>query len=210
MKKFLLSTNNGSSSTWENISSNTWGEYEGTTWFDISGSTTYYTIIDGQLIPLQQSSLTSELFIEHGFDNIPSSEILVQLTNPKVLYWQDNYDTLPELNATVTANPKPQSIISERIDFPSQSIKSIISVAVTCTGDFEMLLSFDEQQTWKIWNGSSWVESSTGMSKEIVEAITKLQWDSIAIDAPSMYIKVILRDGSQIVNKVHFDFDNSD
>ena len=197
--------------SWDEYSSKSWNEVSSITWDEMGGfeeGQKLYTIIDGELIPLSESTLTSELFIEHGFDFIPTYEYISQIENPIVLYWNDEASQFQNYNANVTATPFAQEIISERVDLTETFIIGIKSVSVTCTGDFEAFVSFDELKTWKIWNGSDWVTSETGMNKQTIESISVNQWDLIFKDSESFYLKVKLSDTNQKVKRVHIEFKN--
>lgn len=169
-----------------------------------------YTVIDGQLQALGDSTVTASLFQEYGVDNIPDSSLLVTLSSPSLLCWESS-GTAPNLVANVTATPKSQNITTNAIDLTDASITGIESALADCDGDLIIAVSFDNKITWKAWNGNEWITLSgefTGMSKENLESITLEQWNLQFSGASSMYLRVALTDTSQVVRTIKIDFSN--
>ena len=177
----------------------------------IQSGATLYTVVDGALSELAEAELTAQTFLDYGVENIPDGALIVGLSNPDVLYWQDSTDDLPLLTATVTGVPFPQTVISEKIDLTDSTIKGIESALATCEGDLIVAVSFDDKATWKAHNGTEWVtlsDDSTGMSKETLEAITFEQWNELYTGATGFYVRIALTDSAQSVEKIVFDFAN--
>ena len=178
----------------------------------IKEGSTFYTISDGDLLSLPISEALSTSFIEYGFDDITDLNSILSLPDPEILYWQNsNEEDLPELKATVTAIPFPQVIISDKIMITDDSITGIERVFVDCEGDPLFSVSFDDKQTWYVWNGTQWSQVSeelSGMSKELFESITYNDWLRFYTEIDGFYIKVILTSSSQSVTKIFVDFAN--
>ena len=170
----------------------------------------YYTVTDGALVEITVEELTAQVFLNYGVETVPDGSLLASLIDPEVLCWTNGED-LPTLTATVTGTPQPQTIISDKIYLTDDSITGIESALATCEGDLVIAVSFDDKQTWKVWNGEQWVtlsDDNTGMSKETLEAITFEQWNELYTGATGFYIRVSLLDTTQTVEKIVFDFSN--
>ena len=171
----------------------------------------FYTVTDSELVSLEQTTLNSQLFINHGFNDLPSSELLLTLSKFDILYWQDSQTELPTIKATVTAIPHSQSIVSNDIDLTHSSITGIENMTAECEGDLSVAVSFDGKQTWKAWNGLEWStlsEEFAGMNKETLEAITFEQWNVLFQGATAFYIRVALADTTQSITEIYVDFAN--
>ena len=171
-----------------------------------------FTKVDGVVTSLGEVEVTSELFLNSGFEEIPVSDDLINFENPEVLLWFNSEDTIPGLTATAIANPNTtQQIITNAIDLTHSSITGIETAIADCDGELIIAVSFDDKQTWKAWNGEVWSnlsEKFSGMSKETLESITLDQWGLLYTGATSMYLRVTLVDASQIIRKITIDFAN--
>ena len=169
-----------------------------------------YTVSDGALKEVT-GTLNSQLFNIYGVDEIPSSTLLIQLSSPEVLCWKDS-EEVPKLTATVIAMPKNnQQIITNAIDLTHSSITGIESAIADCDGELIIAVSFDNKQTWKAWNGETWLllsEEFSGMSKETLESITLDQWNLLYSGATSMYLRVSFLDTTQVIRTITIDFSN--
>lgn len=175
----------------------------------VRDGSTIYTVADNALVEIT-GELNSELFISSGVDDIPNGALLMTLSAPEVLCWTDAY-TVPVLEATVTAIPQSQSVISSMIDLTHATITGIESATADCDGDLIVAVSFDDKQTWKAWNGEQWVTLSddySGMSKDMLESITYTQWNELYAGATGFYIRVALLDATQSVTEIVIDFSN--
>lgn len=171
-----------------------------------------FTKVDGVVTSLGEVEVTSELFLNSGFEEIPVSDDLINFENPEVLLWFNSEDTIPGLTATAIASPNTtQQIITNAIDLTHSSITGIETAIADCDGELIIAVSFDDKQTWKAWNGEVWSnlsEEFSGMSKETFESITLDQWGLLYTGATSMYLRVTLVDASQIIRKITIDFAN--
>ena len=168
-----------------------------------------YTVQNNSLVEVV-GDLNAQLFIDNGFDEIPSGTLLMTLSNPEVLCWTDA-EKLPTLTATVKGIPEPQVIVSEEINLMDGSIKGIESVTIDCEGEPVFAVSFDKKATWMMHNGTEWVAVSdevTGMTKTEFEAITTEQWQAQYEVSSDMYIRCTLLDETQSVTTVSVGFVN--
>ena len=177
----------------------------------ILSSGTYYNILNGELNPLSITEISANVFETYGNDNTPDSNLLKTLSNPSVLCWTNAEDEIHKINASVVALPFSQTVISEKIDLSSDSIKGIENVTVNCEGNILIAVSFDNKKTWKAWNGSSWIVLSddfSGMSKDSMESITIDQWSEIFDKSGDFYIRVVLSSSDQSVTEIRINFIN--
>lgn len=177
----------------------------------IESAGVYYNVVEGALNALSISILSASVFEQYGLDEIPSGELLVSLTSPSILYWQDSSDPVPSLTAKVTALPVPQSIISDEIVVLHNSIKGIASTTCTYTGNPLVAVSFDGKNTWKYISETDWIIASNeteGMTMDVLSAITTEQWASQIEGITSMFIKVILFTLKDSVTTVIVNFKN--
>ena len=72
--------------------------------------------------------ITKALFVAHGVDEMPPGSLLLPLTDPALLFWQDSQDPLPVLEADVTAVPFPQTVLTENVDMTDSTILGIEKV----------------------------------------------------------------------------------
>lgn len=146
---------------------------------------TLYTVTDGALSALNETEVTASLFQTYGVDEIPDGSLLVGLTDPEVLYWQDSTDELPTLSLTVRGTPPlPQMFTSEPMDLTHESIAGISHAAVDASEDVRFAISFDGGTTWKAHDGSAWFDTSDtvpGMLASTMNAITAEQWAEVVV-----------------------------
>lgn len=151
----------------------------------IRSNSTIYTITDGALTALTETEITASLFQTYGVDEIPDGALLVGLTDPEVLYWQDSMEELPTLSLTVKGTPPlPQMFTSEPMDLTHESIAGISHAAVDASEDVRFAISFDGGTTWKAHDGSAWFDTSDtvpGMLPSTMNAITAEQWAEVVV-----------------------------
>lgn len=147
----------------------------------IQDATTIYTVTNSTLEDLQTTAITAELFRAHGMEEPPTSEILLTLNNPKVLAWSD--EKQPELTATITATPYPQTIYSPEYEMADPTILGIEKVIAVASEDVMFAVSFDSGETWKYYTGTDWAtlsEDTSGMSAETIMAVPTDRWAEVA------------------------------
>lgn len=151
----------------------------------IRSGSTLYTITDGSLTALAETEITASLFQTYGVDEIPDGALLVGLTDPEVLYWQDSTDELPNLTLTVKGTPPlPQMFTSEPMSLVHESIAGIDHAAVDASEDVRFAISLDGGTTWKAFDGSAWFDTSDtvpGMLPSTMNAITAEQWAEVVV-----------------------------
>ena len=176
----------------------------------IQVGTEAFTKVDGVVESLGEVEISSDLFINSGFDEIPTNDDLANLSNPQILVW--NETDIPKIKGTITASPSEiQQVITSKIDLTHSTIKGIEKVTADCDGELIIAVSFDEKKSWKAWSGSSWAELSdtaSAMSKDTLEAITVDQWNELYEGASGMYIRLTFTDISQVVRQIYVDFAN--
>ena len=167
-----------------------------------------YTILNDTLTRIDELQvITPQSFIDYGTTTKPSSEMILTLTNPKILAWCE--DEIPIISALVTAIPFEQNVITDAIDLSNPNITGIESVTVYYTGTPTFALSFDSGSTWKMHNGTAWVilsEGVTGMQAETLEAITPEQWIEEIGNVNSMLMRFTLTNKEDSVSSVLIDF----
>ena len=141
----------------------------------------YYTYDATQgLVELNISELNANVFETNGFQEIPPSDNIKSLVNPTLLYWQRSQDNVPTLQATVKAIPPVQAVYSKNYILPD-NVTGIRGMVVDASNTVLFALSFDGGTSWKILSGSTWIDADTsaGMTKSEIEAITADMWNSI-------------------------------
>ena len=104
-----------------------------------------------------------------------------------------------------------QSISTNDIDLSNLTITGIESVSVISTGTPLFALSFDSGTTWKMHNGTSWLDLSddeSGMLPETLESITIEQWSEEINGITSMKLRFTLSEIEDTVTSVTIDFTN--
>lgn len=142
-----------------------------------------FTVSDGILTAVE-GSVNAELFRIYGVDEIPSSELLVTLTDPVVLYWVDTLEyEIDSLVAVEQAVPPTQTLETEDYNMGHSSIVGIEKVFVDASDDSRFAISFDKGSTWYTHTGEAWgilSEGDTGMSPSVLSSITTEDWNSVA------------------------------
>ncbi len=173
----------------------------------------YYTIVDNQLSQLDQTEINAELFQNYGIDSIPSSDLLITLTNPEVLYWQESTEELPNIMANVSAMPIAQSIVCP-IDISDASILGIQGVEVTDSetdGVYVYYAVSTDNETYKAYVNNTWTEVTTlngGMHGSVLEKITYEQWNELLSGYGQFYLRITLVQDSY-VTEIKFTMLNS-
>ena len=144
-----------------------------------SGST-YYTVANNTLSEISVSNLTSEVFLTSGVEELPDINLLLNLTNPEILYWVDKEYGIPTTGLVVHGTPSvPQLFPYEAKTVPENTVitkaevYNAINVLVTVT--------FDGGATWMYYDmeNNTWttVSSDTdGMTDVTIKNLTPEQW----------------------------------
>jgi hypothetical protein len=168
-----------------------------------------YTIESNNIVEVS-GELSSSLFEESGFDELPSNELLLTLNNPDLLFWNPSEEEDTSLKVVISAIPHTQVLVTNKIG-NHRSILGIEKVSITCEGDVIMAVSFDEKQSWKAWTGTEWITVSdefAGMSKSAVESITVDQWNELFSQSDGFYIRLVFINPGQKISKINIDFIN--
>lgn len=166
-----------------------------------------YTVQNDSLVEVV-GDLNAQLFIDNGVDDIPSGTLLMTLSKPELLCWEDTEKDLPKLTATVTATPVGQ-YITKVIDISNASISGINNVTVECTGTPWFSCSFDGGITWMEYSGGTWIEVELyGMAKETLVSITSDEWYSATSGIDRFIMRVLLRSSSDSLTNLSVNFLN--
>ena len=166
-----------------------------------------YTIQNDSLVEVV-GDLNAQLFIDNGVDDIPSGTLLMTLSKPELLCWEDTEKDLPKLTATVTATPVGQ-YITKIIDMSNASISGINNVTVECTGTPWFSCSFDGGITWMEYSGGTWIEVELyGMAKETLVSITSDEWYLATSGIDRFIMRVLLRSSSDSLTNLSVNFLN--
>lgn len=158
---------------------------------------------------LDLAELTPEAFQAYGGEAPPASAVLVAMDDPTVLLWTDDGEGRT-LGAEVTAVPLPQAVVSEPISLSHTSIHGIENATASCGGALVCAVSTDGE-TWAAHDGNGWItlsETSSGMSKERLEALTVDNWAEFLGSSQEMYLKTSLSDLTQEVSEITLNFIN--
>lgn len=171
----------------------------------------FYTVTDETLAVLEVTELTAQAFQTYGFEDVPEWSVISGLVNPEILYWQDNTDDAPELTATMTATPKPQTLFAAPFYMTDATILGIDSVTCTYEGSPLIALSFDSG-AFEYYDGSSWVTASDteGMPPDVLTAITADVWEAKVAGVESVQTRVILNTNSDTLHTIKFNFINEE
>ena len=169
------------------------------------------TVIDDELMLLEATELTAEIFQNHGFDELPDWSIISSLTNPEILYYQSDVEAeLPTISVTMTATPHPQSLIAEPFYLIDSTILGIESVTCEYVGEPLIALSFDNGGFEHYDGTNEWVVSaeSEGMLPNVLTTITTDTWSARITDVQSIQIRVILKSADDSLTSIKFNFIN--
>jgi hypothetical protein len=144
-----------------------------------SGST-YYTVVDNALSEISVSSLTSDVFLTLGVKEIPSTTLLLSLSNPELLYWTDDERGKLNTGFVVHGTPSlPQIVRYEEKTIPENTVISKAEVYNANLAIFTV--TFDSGSSWLYYNPetSSWVVATSnneGMDATAIKNLTAEQW----------------------------------
>lgn len=177
----------------------------------IKNDDTYYTITDSALASLDITELTAQVFQESGISDPTAitAELLKDFTAFKILKWTDA-DAI-SLNASLTALPPPQTIVTEAIYLTDSTILGIEAVTAEYEGEPKVAVSFDGKATWLIHTDDGWgtlSEDTSGMSIETLASITTEQWAEKISNVDAIYMRIALSSAEDKVTTIVFDFVN--
>lgn len=165
----------------------------------IRSGETLYTVTDGALAELPETEVSAALFQTCGVDEMPDGALLLGLTDPEVLCWQDSEGPLPELTIAVTGRPPvPQVVISQAFDMSDPTILGIESVTVDASEDVLWAMSFDDGATWKAYTEEGWVtleQENSGMTAEVFQNIPLDAWVQV-VTSTQYRVRFVLMDAN--------------
>lgn len=170
-----------------------------------------YSLIGGSLQQLEAVEPTPEVFMSSGFEELPPGEIILELNNPTILYWQNTDEELPTIKAFIKATPYIQSVIVNKIDISHKSITGIETVSASVTGSPRFAVSFDGGEIWLSHNREVWTalsEENTGMLIDELLAITPEEWNHKIIGLNYFMIRFTLYTVEDSVTNIIFNFTN--
>lgn len=153
--------------------------------------------------------ISKALFEAYGVDDMPPGSLLLPLTDPVLLFWQDSQDPLPMLEADVTAVPFPQTVITEEVDMTDSTILGIEKVTADSDDNTLFAVSFDDGTTWWNYVNNAWAvlsEEQSGMTKAALADISTDAWALKATTGHYMF-RFVLFEGSY-VNSIVVDYLN--
>ena len=153
--------------------------------------------------------ISEALFETHGVDDMPLGSLLLTLINPALLYWQDSQDSLPVLEADVTAVPFPQTVITEEVAMTDSTILGIEKVTADSDDATLFAVSFDGGTTWWNYVNNAWAvlsDEQSGMTKAALADIGTDAWALKATTGHYMF-RFVLFEGSY-VNSIVVDYLN--
>lgn len=144
--------------------------------------------------------LTSGIFIEHGFSDLPKGEVLTRLIDPCLLYWQNSDTELPVFSVDIQSVPPPQVIYSKNNEMTDSSVTGIEKVDIEADESSLFAFSFDGGETWKAFIDNMWVdlsEETSGMNYETVNAIGTDAW-TIVKETMQYMVRFVIFEGGYV------------
>ena len=144
-----------------------------------SGST-YYTVANNTLSEISISNLTSEVFLTSGTEELPDINLLLNLTNPEILYWVDDERGIPVTGLIVNGIPSvPQMFCYDVKTVPENTV--ITKAEVYNANDILLTVTFDNGVTWMYYNTTTntWVTAASdneGMTDITFKNLIPEQW----------------------------------
>lgn len=171
----------------------------------IRSGSTLYTVADGALSALAETEITASLFQTYGVDDLPDGALLMNLTDPELLYWQDSEEDLPILKVKIKGTPPlPQIMITQPYNIPTSGIKY---VEINATEDILFSISFDGEESWLYYvaDGKDWLQTNdnvTGMTASEMMAIPQDMWYNVSGTATQYQIRFILPETTSKVTSI--------
>ena len=153
--------------------------------------------------------INKALFEAHGVDEMPPGSLLLPLTDPVLLFWQDSQDSLPVLETDVTAVPFPQTVITENVDMTDSTILGIEKVTADSDDNTLFAVSFDDGTTWWNYVNNAWAVLSDEQSGMTKDAFANIGTDAWALKATTGHyrFRFVLAEGGY-VNSIVVDYLN--
>lgn len=160
----------------------------------------FYNISGGELNPLDITEVSAQNMTDYGNDEPPGSEIMLQLTEPKLHRWNDSDLYLeepvqPVINVHMTARPFPQTMVVA-VDMSHETILGINGVTAQYSGDVTVCYSLDDGETYS--------------DEEALQDFLNEDFDEIFDELPEsrqLYLRFVFTDDAALTN-VRFSFNN--
>lgn len=178
---------------------------------DVNGN--LYTIVNAHLSLLEKKESLSENFLTYGMDTVPQGAALLEIDNPKILYWKNKLSWIvPRIQALVSAIPPDQVVLTREIDMNDPSILGINSMTADIEGYVSITLTFDHNATWWKFDGTEWTQTTqeNGMDVSTINAITTEQWANLLtlVDGGLMYRLSFVMNETSILKRFDVDYIN--
>ena len=170
----------------------------------------YSLNINSELIIVGKiSDLSAQLFLDYGISDLIDSSHLIGLNNPSVYCWQEELEDVPILNMKINATPTNQVVISENIVVNDSRIIGIENVVINSDESTLFEVSFDNGNTYKIFNQGVWINSiGTGMTKLEINSISSASWNEV-FSSRQIKFRFILTSQSE-VNSIVINYINEE
>ena len=145
----------------------------------------YCTLVEDEIREITEEPPRAADYYEFGFLDVPSSEILINIDNPGILYWKAGGDT-ELLKGVVKAYPFPKEIRSVA-DMSHISILGIKMMTAQYSGDLRIKYSLDNEATY-----SEELTMDEWLNMDVVEL-----WNSLP-ENKKLFIRFVLHDNSTI------------
>lgn len=145
----------------------------------------YCTISDGVLKEIQTTVPTAADFYEYGFLDVPSSEILIGIDNPQILYWRAGGDA-EVIKNVAKAYPYPHTIKCV-VDMSHISILGIMMMTAQYSGDVRVMYSLDNEETY-----TDEITLDEWLNMDVVEL-----WESLP-ENKKLFLIFVLHDNATI------------
>lgn len=147
---------------------------------------------NSSLLKLEETELSSSLFISKGLTSVPNGNFMKDLVNPKLLEWHSRNEVGFKISAKVKAIPNHQTVVQNYDSYYSdETIKGVNYIEVLGTVNDSAVVRFaitfnsidyyaflnDEWILIDIYDYYIFIRD--GMTKEALEALTKEQLESI-------------------------------
>ena len=146
---------------------------------------TFYTVTDGEMVALELSEPSAVAFLEYGFEELPTAELLTPLANPQFYLWESGEDTTP-IKAVLKAYPYPQ-VLSCVADMSHITILSIKLLTAEYSGDVRVQYSVDD--------GVSYTEEIA--IADFLNTDLTVLWESLP-ESRKLYLRFILHDDAAL------------
>lgn len=146
---------------------------------------TFCTVTDGTMVALELTELSGVAFLEHGFEELPSAELLTPLANPQLYLWESGEASTP-VKAVLKAYPYPQ-VLSCVADMSHITILSIKLLTAEYSGDVRVQYSVDD--------GVSYTEEIA--IADFLNTDLAVLWESLP-ESRKLYLRFILHDNAAL------------